>query len=77
MRVTSSSSSVAYGISTFHPFPDHACRVGARHAWTGERVPPSVTDGDIEGKRANTVQRVFAADDATDRHDAPAARKDS
>ncbi|MET8894652.1 hypothetical protein [Streptomyces albogriseolus] len=68
---------MAYGISTFHPFPDHACRVGARHAWTGERVPSSVTDGDIEGKGANAVQRMFVADDATDRHETPPARKDS
>ncbi|WP_437077564.1 hypothetical protein [Streptomyces sp. enrichment culture] len=68
---------MAYGISTFHPFTDHACRVGVRHAWTGERVPSSVTDGDIEGKGVHTVQRVRLADDATDRRDAPPARKDS
>jgi hypothetical protein len=47
MRVTGSSSSVAYGISTFHPFTDHACRVAARHAWTGIRVPMNVIDSDI------------------------------
>ncbi len=38
MRVTGSSSSVAYGISTFHPFTDHACRSAARHLRAGIRI---------------------------------------
>ncbi|EFE68353.1 predicted protein [Streptomyces viridosporus ATCC 14672] len=50
MRVTGSSSSVAYGISTFHPFTDHACRGAVRHARAGIRVPSESLPGDIEGK---------------------------
>ncbi|MEU0284910.1 hypothetical protein [Streptomyces sp. NPDC006147] len=36
-----------------------------------------IKSGDIEGKGMNAVQRVFVADDATDRCDAPPSREDS